>query len=209
MFTKFSLLQRLQIGLILGIAFLLVLGSNRLHKKHFSEINHTVNSVYKDRVVVQSYIYQLINIFHQKELQLIQGKELSGNATNNEKVKKLLIDFSMTELTPHESSLLNDLNRQFKKLTELESKMVQPSEKANNAIDLDAIKMLHEIKKSLDGLTEVQLDEGNQQTLFSQSSLHLIMILSNIEIAFVVLIGIIILVLFFYPHKTSGNQSTY
>lgn len=204
MFTKFSVSQRLQIGLILGMAFLLILGSNRLHKKHFSEINQTVNSVYKDRVVVQNYIYQLNNIFHQKELQLIENEELTINTSINKRVEKLLVDFGTTELTQHESRLLSELNRQFEKLTELENKMTQPSEKANKAVVPDAVKMLHEIENSLDGLAAIQLEEGNEMTLFSQSSLDMIGLLSNIEITFMILIGIVILVLIFYPLKTSG-----
>lgn len=204
MFTKFSVSQRLQIGLILGMALLLILGSNRLHKKHFSEVNQTVNSVYKDRVVVQDYIYQLNNIFHQKELQLIQNEELTINTSINKRVEDLLVDFGKTELTQHESSLLSELNRQFEKLTVLENKITLPSGKANKAIVPGAVKMLHEIEKSLDGLAAIQLEEGNEMTLFSQSSLDMIGLLSNIEITFVVLIGIVILILIFYPLKTSG-----
>mgnify|MGYP000262379828 CR=1 FL=1 len=67
MFAKLTTSQRIQIGLVLAMAFLLVLGSNRLDQRHFSTIQTTVNSVYKDRVVVQDFIYQLTNIFHKKE----------------------------------------------------------------------------------------------------------------------------------------------
>ncbi|CAN0603136.1 unnamed protein product, partial [Ectocarpus sp. 12 AP-2014] len=68
MFTKLTLFQRISVGLVLAIAFLLVLGSNRLNKRHFSTIQNTVNSVYKDRVVVQNLIYELSTTFHKKEL---------------------------------------------------------------------------------------------------------------------------------------------
>lgn len=203
MFKKLSVIQRLQIGLILGMAFLMMLASNSLHKKHYSEINHTVNSVYKDRVVVQYFIYQLNNIFHQKLLQVIQHEPATHDVAINKKVEKLLLDFGKTELTRDEALLLNELNEHFKTLKELEDKMTKDSTTANVIIEQGIFKTLHDIEDELDGLAKIQLDEGNEMTIFSRSSLNMITLLSNIEITFIVLIGIVIFVLIFYPLKTS------
>ena len=56
--TKFSIKQRILVGLVLATAFLLVLGSNLLDRKYFSTIQASVKSIYDDRIVVQDYIYQ-------------------------------------------------------------------------------------------------------------------------------------------------------
>jgi len=122
MFTKLTVPQRIQVGLILAIAFLLVLGSNRLDKRHFSTVQTTVNSVYKDRVVVQDIIYQLNNIVHKKELQFILNDDFKNNTSENLKAKKLLADFGVTELTTKEFKLLKDLNNQFSVLKGMENR---------------------------------------------------------------------------------------
>lgn len=202
MFTALTLSQRLQLSLLMAMVFLLILGSNRMDKKNYAEINKTVNSVYKDRVVVQGYIYELDNIFHRKELRLLDGKTAVDNTAENEKVAQLLTDFAATELTVKESALLNQLNDQFDELKKLEREReaasgVAATEEARAVI----VGLFHRIEKSLDGLTEVQIDQGNRLTIFSQKSMDMITMLSNIEVTFMVLIAILILILVFYPSK--------
>ena len=60
--------QRIHTGFVLAAAFLLVLASNRLNNRNFSTVEHGVDSVFEDRLVVQEYIYTLNNLFHKKEL---------------------------------------------------------------------------------------------------------------------------------------------
>ncbi|MBD0852212.1 MCP four helix bundle domain-containing protein [Maribacter arenosus] len=202
MFTKFSVAQRIQIGLIMTIAFLLVLGSNRLDSRHFSTIQTTVNSVYKDRVVVQDYIYQLSTIFHNKKLKLIKNYNDNTITSENEKAQLLLIDFGITKLTQKESSLLNELNRQFSKLQELEDKIVQPSNEIEADLGIVALKTLDEMQRNLDALAKIQLSESEQLTELSNKSLGMNILLSKLEVAFMIIIGVAILFLIFYPVKT-------
>lgn len=206
MFSKLTTPQRIQIGLVLAMAFLLVLGSNRLDQRHFSTIQTTVNSVYKDRVVVQDIIYQLNNIFHRKELRFLLKDNLKSSISENQKVEGLLSDFETTELTAKESKLLGELKVQFSSLRELEHKMSTsfPETVENN--DIEAIKTLKQIEEKLDGLSQIQLQQSGQLTQLSNKSLGMNILLSKLEVAFLVIIGIAMLTLIFYPIKQSDTQ---
>ncbi len=200
--TKLTTQQRIQIGLVLAMAFLLVLGSNRLDQRHFSTVQTTVNSVYDDRVVVQDFIYQLNNIFHQKELRLVQNNEFKVDATENQRVEELLTDFGETQLTSEEAILLKDLNSRFTTFKELEQTMANSQEELEDGKRTTAIKELNTLGKNLDGLAEIQLEESNQLTQRSKKSLGMNILLSKLEVAFLVIIGIAMLTLIFQPVKT-------
>ncbi len=199
MFTKLNIAQRIQIGLVLAIAFLLVLGSNRLDQRHFSTIQTTVNSVYKDRVVVQNFIYQLTTIFHKKELRLISNENPKSVEGENEKVEQLLMDFGATQLTPKESNLFEELKGQFNSLLELEKTFVKTPLEMPSVVLNETRKELNAIKESLGGLANIQLEESGQLVHLSNKSLGMNILLSKLEIAFMVVIGIAMLALIFYP----------
>ena len=201
MFTKLTIPQRLQIGLVLILAFLLVLGSNRLDQRHFSTIQNTVNSVYKDRVVVQNFIYQLTSIFHRKELRILSNENDATVATENQKIQRLLTDFEATQLTPKEFNLLNKLKDQFSRLQELENRITETSGNELSTYTVAAGKKLGEVKSSLDGLANIQLKESEQMTQLSNKSLGINILLSKLEVAFMVIMGIAMLVLIFNPMK--------
>ena len=202
MFTKLTTPQRIQIGLVLAVAFLLVLGSNRLDQKHFSTIQNTVNSVHNDRVVVQDFIYQLSKIAHQKELRHVQNGVFELDALENQKINQLLVDFGMTKLTPEESNLLDQMTRQFAQLEDLENKIANPTTVSEADFWILAHKLLHEIAQNLDGLAKIQLSESAQLTQLSQKSLGMNIMLSKLEVAFMIIIGVAMVALIFYPIKT-------
>ncbi len=195
MSSNLSISQRILIGLVLITAFALVLGSNRLDKKHFAEIDHRVNSLYQDRVVVQGYIHQLSNIFHEKELKIIQGKELADKTAVNEQVNNILIDFINTELTRDEAKRLNELKSLFERYKKIEADLINENNKTA------AINTLHKIGEKLDSLVDIQLDESGKQTILSNDSLRMTTLLSNIEIAFLVILAAGVLLLMFVPVK--------
>lgn len=199
MFTKLSMAQRLQIGLIMAIAFLLVLGSNRLDQRHFSTIQNTVNSVYKDRVVVQDYIHQLNKILHGKVIRTLQQNIPVNSTSENERIDQLLADFKATELTSRESKLLRELIAQFENIEDLENRLVN-SPKGWLEPESDQLLETYTIMVGkLDGLAEIQLEESGKLTDISKKSLGINILLSKLEVGFLIIIGIAMVALIFYP----------
>ncbi|MCR1024656.1 hypothetical protein NQT66_07540 [Cellulophaga baltica] len=202
MFKKFTIAQRIQVGLILGIAFLLVLGTNRLDKRHFSTVQTTVNSVYKDRVIVQNLIYKLNAIFHAKELRFILKKDFNTIPDENKKAEELFSDFAATKLTSKEKNVLNGLQDQFQKLKKLETDLFQSSSSLEENHLIATERMLGNMGQNLDVLAKIQLEESRELTQLSNKSLGMTILLSKLEVAFLILIGIAMLALIFYPVKT-------
>ncbi|MEP2239379.1 MAG: MCP four helix bundle domain-containing protein [Maribacter sp.] len=202
MFTKLKTSQRLHAGFILVIAFLLVLGSNRLYHRHFSTLQNTVNSVYKDRVQVQGYIYQLNNIFHLKKLRFITEENFTLIATENEKAEKLLSEFALTELTSKEYNTLNELSSQFQKLKIFEDKALESPDNLSNGVTTLSLQTLKKINKKLDVLATIQLEESKQMTQLSNKALKSNLLMSKLSLGFLILIGLALLALIFYPLKT-------
>ncbi|WP_418499381.1 hypothetical protein [Flagellimonas sp.] len=195
---KISIKQRVLIGLVLMTAFLLVLGSNLLDRKYFSTIQDLVKSIYDDRIVVQDYIYQLQDMAHEMEVTFLKGEQVQGTESS-EKIKSLLLDFSETKLTRDEARLLERLDRQFSDLTSSGTGFVSTDVQQLN--EAKVFSQLAQIKQTLDGLEEIQLEQSDLLTQLSEKTLGVNRMLSNLEVVFLVIIGISILMLVFYPVK--------
>jgi hypothetical protein len=199
MFTKLKTSQRMHAGFILAIAFLLVLGSNRLYQRHFSTLQQSVNSVYDDRIKVQDYIYRLNNIFHLKKIRFIKDGDFSSLTKENDKIEKLLSDFSVTELTDKEYITLNALTLQFEKLKKSEEKVLQSKANLKSGVRILSLKALNEIDQNLDVLANIQLEESKQMTQRSNKTLDTNLLMSKLELGFLIVTGLALLALVFYP----------
>ncbi|MBW8198861.1 hypothetical protein [Flagellimonas abyssi] len=193
---KRTLRQRIHAGFVLAAAFLLVLASNRLNNRNFSAVEHGVDSVFEDRLVVQEYIYRLNNLFHKKELFLANNTLDDKGLPYYPEIKTILADFEKTDLTREEALQLSSLNENYAELKTLEKAHLK-----NQASEEDIIAVLGSIGKNLDELSEVQLSEGRQLTQRSKRSLGMNELLSRIEIVFLIIIGILFLVIVFYRDK--------
>lgn len=200
MFTKITILQRISLVLVLAIAFLLVLGSNRLGKRNFDTIQNTVTSVYEDRVVVQDLIYKLSTIFHEKEITYHTRAVVAD--TNDKIVKQYLIMFENTQLTNKESAVLKQLNASYTKLQKIEA---QNSENQESK-DIE-LRHLKDIKQQLHKLAEIQLKESKQLIALSEKSLGMNSLFSKLEFGFLIVIGIAMLALIFTPTKRKDNAT--
>ncbi|TDS17110.1 hypothetical protein DFQ03_1603 [Maribacter caenipelagi] len=202
MFKKLKTPHRMQAGFILAIAFLLVLGSNRLYQRHFSTLQNTVNSVYEDRIKVQDYIYQLSNIFNQKKIRFITEGDFALVTDENKKTEKLLSNFALTKLTTKEYNTLNELTLQFDKLKKSEKKVMQSKDNLRSGVHVLSLKTLEQINQNLNVLARIQLEESRQMTQRSNKTLDTKILMSKLELGFLIAIGLALLALIFYPLKT-------
>ncbi|WP_421812689.1 hypothetical protein [Flagellimonas sp.] len=193
-----SIKQRILVGLVLATAFLLVLTANLVDRPHFSTIQHAIVSIHDDRVVVQDFIYQLRNHLHDSELEVVDNGRFTTNRA--EKISILIDDFARTDPTRQEALFLKRLRQEFTDLAS-QTPMASLNIKDDNA-KTKAIKHIGGIKKTLDSLEEIQLEESGQLTKLSEKSLKVNMMLSNLEIGFLIVITVSILMLVFQPVKT-------
>ena len=198
MLKRRTIKQRIHAGFILAAAFLLVLASNRLNNRNFSTVEHGVDSVFEDRLVVQEYIYRLNNLFHKKELFLANNTLDNGTIPQYPEIRSILADFGKTDLTREESLFLTSLKENYSELKTLEGNHAN-----KNASEKEIVSVLNNISRNLDELAEVQLSEGRQLTQRSKRSLGMNQLLSSIEIVFLIIIGILFLVIVFHRDKSN------
>ncbi|SDW81000.1 MCP four helix bundle domain-containing protein [Flagellimonas zhangzhouensis] len=194
--NKMTIKQRINVGFILAIAFCLVLASNRLNRRSYNILEQTVSSVYEDRLVAQEYIYQLNNLFHDKEMQFSNASLQQKKDVVTDNINQIFNDFADTELTAKELVYFTELRNNFDQLQQLESQMADES-----GFISQRNKVLEAINSNLDELAEVQLTEAQQLTHRSQKSLKVSKLLSSLEIGFLTVIGILFLFIVFYPNK--------
>ena len=114
-------------------------------------------------------------------------------------IGSILDDFASTDLTREEAEFLRRLREQFIGLTPSDVHITNTgyiNDKEQLIIQIDGI------KKTLDSLEEIQLEESGQLTKLSEKSLKVNMMLSNLEVGFLIVIAVSILMLVFQPIKT-------
>ncbi|MFS4418195.1 hypothetical protein [Maribacter sp. 2307ULW6-5] len=196
---KFTLRQRIHATFILGIAFFLVLSSNRLNNRNFNTVEHSINSVFDDRVMAQEYIYTLNNIFHDQEMLMAKSLWTARDTEAHTNIATAISNFEATELTRKESIYFDNLKKNYGELKTLEDAYAQEADPKT----LRMIKVqLQRISENLDDLSKVQISEGRQLTQLSNKSLSMNNLLSKLEIAFLIIIGILLLLTVFHRDKS-------
>jgi hypothetical protein len=195
MTTKVSLNNRIKIGFAFAIVFLLVIATNRLDKKRFNTINETLTSVYEDRLVAKGYLYELNNIFQEQEELLILSNETLMSKSYHSEVEELITSYKSTKLTNEEKSSFTNFQIHFRELKKLEQSL---SELNTDEMKPKVIAQINRIENDLDILAEIQLSEAESLTKFAKNSLETSSFVSRIEIAIIILIGIIVQFIIFY-----------
>lgn len=195
MSSNFSLNNRIKIGLAFAIVFLLVLATNRLDKRRFVTISNTLTSVYEDRLVAKGYLYELNTIFHEQEKLLVTSSDTVPQNVYHNTVKSIIEAYKSTKLTNEERSAFSNFQQHFKELQVLEE---SASDVQSEDIKPVLLRQINRIQNDLDVLAKIQLDEGESLTKFAQSSLETSSNISKIEIAVIILIGIVVQFIIFY-----------
>jgi hypothetical protein len=202
MSKNITISNRINFGLALTIVFLLVFATNRVDKKHFETIQSTLTSLHNDRVLAQEYVYKMSGIIHQKRLILVDSASKGNKAALNQKFETLIDVFSDTELTKNESKTFSNLKRDFEKLKNSEISVSVNNTETNQ----EEIKLLNTLESDLDNLSFIQLSESKNLINLAQKSLDSNSLISNFEIGFLILIGIILQFTIFYRVKKSKKS---
>lgn len=124
--SKMTLAQRLRIGAVLVVVFLLVLATNQMDSNHFKIVQKSLTTVYEDRLLAKDYLYKISRQV-QKKKEVIQSYELEEliglNKMINDSIQVLIHRFGLTELTENESLIFESLQTHIRSLNEYESKL--------------------------------------------------------------------------------------
>ncbi|MGK0414650.1 MAG: hypothetical protein ACJA1B_002878 [Polaribacter sp.] len=194
MAKNITLYNRINIGLALTIVLLLVFATNRIDKRHFETVQNTITTLHTDRVVAQDFIYKMNTIIYQKQLLILDKSAKNSNLDKDFYI--LLENFEQTKRTKKEAEIFEKLKTDFDQLILKEKKVAEGSMQKDNLIN-----SLNSIKIDLVRLSEIQISESKHLTSLAQKSLDTYNLMSNLEIGFIILIGLLLQYTIFYRVK--------
>lgn len=197
--SKFlTLKQRFNACFILIIVLFLMLMSNELKRRNYLTADQSVNSVFKDRLAALDYTYKLDQLFYKKELDLASVKSNTDYEVGDNDIDRLLENFSSTPNMPKESVYFKSLKDDYKKLQSLENSFVTNQGSASRE---EMRILLKKIDQNLDQLSTMQISEGRELTQISDKALAMNMLILKLEVAFLVVIGLLVLLIIFKREK--------
>jgi hypothetical protein len=193
--------------LIIGVLVVLLYGKNLLERQSFRAVSSTLSDVYEDRLLVESYIFQIseklfsiqklvdhctINYDYSKVIAEISSEELA--------IMKLISSFEATELSTEEATLLTDFKRIIEK--DLSIKSYQLLYNDSSGVNVEQVKVYDQkiarAQQDLDKLSNIQLEEGNKLVSKAKTLINRSQIWAQFEVA---LLLIFVLVIYIYIFK--------
>lgn len=185
--------------------FLLVLATNLIDRRHIKDVRASVSRIYKDRLIVKNLIYNISNLTEEKRIAFLLSDSSfysTKSTTINDSIYTLIDKFSNTRLTSNETRYLERLYDNFKEVEAMENQILTNKAILEDKEWKEKMKTnLFRLRKNLNSLSDIQIDEGKRELARVNRAFNTIDLFTNIEIAFLVLIGIIAQIIVLYPLK--------
>ncbi len=194
----------------LAIALLIVLAAmflkSTVEERHVNTLGKSFESFYKDRLLVEGYIYRMSNHLHVKKMitdnctQPSSYDQLSTSLQEqNTEISKLMIAYEKTQLTSKEAVTLNKLKANLLALQTIEHSYLNRIRYNYEVVDLKAQMAGHfsNAAENLQHLSEIQLAVGKDMQADSEKIMSESSLFSQFGITILIIIGLIIQVLVF------------
>lgn len=188
------------IPVLLTLILLIVLANNLEERHRMRQLGHSFQSVFEDRLMVESYIYRLSELIHGKH----QYMEKLGTSSAADEVActfdeeaaligELLKEYEMTFLTEKETALFSSLKTTFSRLSVQENGIIRAME---NDLPLATLKpgihsMLEQASGLLSGLSDIQIVEGKRLKEYSHQIILARASSSRLELTILVVLGLL------------------
>jgi hypothetical protein len=202
----YSFRERTKAALLLAVVLVLVFTVSWVEKRNVSELGTSFSSVYEDRLVVESYIYKFSDYLYQKKL-IVDACALNEQndqlrkriGLHNEAIRSMIHNYEKTKLTQEESVLFASFKKDMYAIMDAEVNLENSgSPEAKSVID----EKVNDALINLDHLSAIQLSEGQ---LLNENSKKIIAgsdVLTQFEMAVLIIIGLLIQVLIITTNST-------
>lgn len=188
---------------LLAIILLGVFMKNVIDRNNVSELGDSFSSVYEDRLLVESYIYKLSDHLHQKQ-KLIDDCSQQGDmndirlkiAQHNTAIGNLIQEYEKTKLTNQESVFFDAFKKNINEMVTLEDQYLK-SQNTISTVTPTFDQQFYTATKNLDMLSGIQVAEGKSMADHSKRIVAGSSILTQFELAMIIIIGLIIQALIF------------
>ncbi|MFN7115518.1 MAG: MCP four helix bundle domain-containing protein [Saprospiraceae bacterium] len=214
----FNIQPKIKIALFLAIICGLVLLNIFGERRNLSQLDHSVTSMYEDRVLPATYIFHLTDHLYQKRLILesyFQNKvnnnaiaDLERIAVHNAAMDTLIEDFEATYLVELEDEVLHHFKKELQIYNQSEECFIKGCENGT-IVQLDEAAMENLFTtaiKELTKLSQIQIDVSKAIRDDSRRMTANRTILTNMEALLVFVIAIIIQILIFASRSVRPKQ---
>lgn len=188
------------------IIFVLILATNLIDKNNFVRVRDSVITIYEDRLVAKSLIFDMSKSVHEKEIAVLNNDSVffkNFNKNINADLDRLISEFESTKLTKEESKLFSALQDNLGNLKTAESTYF----KSNFDKSGKLLNQINQFKSNLNDLADIQLKEGSRQLSISIEALKTVELFTQIEIYFLIGLAITIQIIILYnPTKKSEDK---
>jgi hypothetical protein len=189
----------------LAVVFLLILTTNLLDRKEFKIINESVRTIYNDQMVAQDLIFKMSLLLEQKSVAVASGDATFFAIRNNEinrELNQLIEQFKQTKLTKPEEESLLEFSSHLRNLIETEQQFITNDQDAlTQQARILMVSPIADLSRELYVLSKIQMKEGKEEMRRSTESANKVTSLANLEIIFLILIGIIIQIIILMPTR--------
>lgn len=204
----YSLRNKSKIALCAAVILILIFAKNWIDKKNVNTLNSSFTSVFDDRLVVESYIFQLSDHLYQKKI-IIGDSENAEQAlaiqdevsTHNSIIDQILLDYEKTKLTTAESMYFGNFKERLMRLRTMEEKYLSALTTQNSTPSTDIAAQMQKTFDTamldLNQLSKIQISEGRLLRDQSKQIAAGSTMLSQFELVVIVGIGILIQILIF------------
>ena len=187
---------------VLGILliFAVIAATNLIDKGNFIRVKDSVVTMYKDRLIANDLIFEMSQLFQEKEMALALSDSLYFDKRNkkvNTDIQVYISQYENTFLTDDEKKLFSDLKESFIGLCKSEENLVV-SQPLNNS---GWQNHMGEVRSTLSALSKIQLNEGKRQMGISTKAIESVELFTQMEIYLLIVLAILIQLIVMYKPK--------
>ncbi len=199
--------KRRKLILILAVFFFIFLGTEFIEKKYMQQINHDFSSLYEDRLIPASQLYEMSELLHEKQFifELLEENEFRFTPANIAKVEKenrqfeeILTKYETTYLVEEEEQYLNGFKTDLNAYLKVEKEILFHLENQNYStaqllIHSEGRELYNQANAKLHKLAQIQPKIGKELLAHYQSSFGSSSALYYFKVALTLIIGLLIL----------------
>lgn len=199
--------RKISAFLIIGVLLVMLYGKNLLERQSFRTVSSTLSDVYQDRLLVESYIFQISEklfsiqkLVDHCNLNFDYSKVVLEISKEEQEILKLVSAFEATQLTEQEAALLADFKRIIEKDLSIKSYQLLYSD--SSGVNEAQVKVYDQkiarAQQDLEKLSAIQLEEGEKLVSKAKTLINRSQIWAQFELA---LLLIFIVVVYIYIFK--------
>lgn len=197
---------------ILGVLLLLLYGKNLIERQSFRKISSTFTEVYNDRLVVESYIFDISErlfliqkLIDHCDLSYDYSKVINEITDHESAIMAIVTEFEQTQLTEQEASYLSDFKTIIQ--NDLNIKSYDLLFTDSSGVNQNQVKIydqkISQARMDLDNLSSIQLQEGEKLISKAKVLINRSQIWAQFEVALLIILVVVMFFMFFRKSGTS------